>query len=109
LIIEHIVETAEWMNRLLLLLEHRDVFFVGLHCPLAELERRERVRGDRRIGEAGTDFAVTHTFGSYDFEIQTTDSANANANAVIAAWHNRARPSAFERMLMELRMRERAA
>jgi chloramphenicol 3-O phosphotransferase len=109
LIIEHIVETAEWMKRLLLLLEHRDVFFVGLHCPLAELERRERERGDRRIGEACTDFAVTHTFGDYDFEVQTTDPVNANASAVIAAWHNRARPSAFERMLVELRVRERAA
>jgi len=109
LIIEHIVETAQWMKRLLLLLEHQDVFFVGLHCPLAELERREQERGDRRTGEARADFGVAHTFGSYDLEIQTTDSVNANARAVMAAWHRRARPSAFERMLMELRAREREA
>ena len=108
LIIEHIVETAEWMKRLLLLLEHQDVFFVGLHCPLAELERRERVRGDRRMGEACADFAVTHTFGSYDFEIQTTLPVDVNASAVMNAWHRRARPSAFERMLLELRIREQS-
>jgi chloramphenicol 3-O-phosphotransferase len=29
-----------------------DVFFVGVHCPLRELKRRERQRGDRRPGEA---------------------------------------------------------
>ena len=87
---------------MLLLLKDHDVFFVGLHCPLAELERRERERGDRRIGEACSDFAVTHTFGVYDFEIQTTDPVDANARSVIAAWCSRARPSAFQRMLIGL-------
>ena len=102
LIVEHIVETTDWMKRLLLLLERYDVFFVGLHCPLAELERRERERGDRRIGEARADFAVTHKFGRYDLEIQTTDPVSVNAGAVMAAWHTRTTPSAFQRMRQEL-------
>src|SRR6266508_2352878 len=55
LIVEHIVETDEWMHRLLRLLRHLDVFFVGLHCSVPELEARERARGDRRIGEARAD------------------------------------------------------
>ena len=49
LIVEHIVETPAWMVRLVQLLAPFEVFFVGLHCPLPELERRERARGDRRI------------------------------------------------------------
>lgn len=98
LIIEHIVETQAWMTRLLELLSGHDVFFVGLHCPLDELERRERARGDRRIGEAKADFETTHTFCRYDFEVDTTQPVNDNARAVINAWKARAAPSAFAKM-----------
>ena len=45
LIVEHIVETRAWMVMLVELLAEFDVFFVGLHCPLPELARRERERG----------------------------------------------------------------
>ena len=61
LIVEHIVETADWMNRLLRLLAHLDVFFVGVQCSLSAFERGER--GGRRIGEAKMDYERTHTFG----------------------------------------------
>jgi len=98
LIIEHIVETQAWMTRLLVLLAGHDVFFVGLHCPLDELERRERARGDRRIGEAKADFETTHAFCVYDFEVDSTRPVNDNAQAVINAWKARAAPSAFAKM-----------
>lgn len=98
LIVEHIVETQAWMHRLLRLLSQVDVFFVGVHCPLPELERRETERGNRRIGEARADFETTHTFGIYDFEINSTLPVDDNVNAVIAAWQSRQHPSAFEKM-----------
>jgi chloramphenicol 3-O phosphotransferase len=69
LVVEHTIETAEWMDRLTRLLHAHDIYFVGLHCPLEELERRERARGDRRIGEARGDFETTHGFCSYDLEV----------------------------------------
>lgn len=99
LIVEHIVETQAWMERLLTLLETLDVFFVGLHCPLPELERRERHRGNRRIGDARADFMVTHAFGQYDFEVSSTDPTERNSEAVVKAWLIRQRPGAFEQML----------
>ncbi len=95
LVVEHIVETEEWMRRLLRLLAPFDVFFVGLHCPLPELERRERERGDRRTGEARADYETTHGFCIYDFEVDSTSPADRNVDAVIAAWEARRRPSAF--------------
>jgi chloramphenicol 3-O phosphotransferase len=98
LIVEHIVETSEWMDRLLHLLISFDVFFVGVHCPLPELERRERERGDRRIGEAKADYKITHTFCTYDIEVDSTEPLEQNVTRVIAAWEARQRPSAFERM-----------
>lgn len=99
LIIEHIIETAAWKSRLVRLLASIDVFFVGLHCPLPELERRERRRGDRRTGEARQDHAAVHAFCTYDIEIDSTRSVDDNVEAVLAAWRSRTRPSAFDRML----------
>jgi chloramphenicol 3-O phosphotransferase len=98
LIVEHIVETRAWMDRLVGLLSAVDVFYVGIHCPLPELERRELERGDRRKGEAKSDCEITHTFGPYDFEVSSTEPNAKNVAAVVAAWKSRRRPSAFERM-----------
>jgi chloramphenicol 3-O-phosphotransferase len=50
-IIEHIIEFRAWREDLARLLEGHDVFLVGVHCDLAEVDRRGRDRGDRRIGE----------------------------------------------------------
>lgn len=102
LIVEHIVETEAWMQRLVRLLEPFDVFFVGLHCPLPELERREIERGDRKRGEARQDFAVTHTFGRYDLDIHATEPLARNVEIVLSAWKARQHPSAFETMFCDL-------
>ena len=40
LIVDHIIEQEQWMADLVQLLAPFDVFFVGVHCPLPELERR---------------------------------------------------------------------
>jgi chloramphenicol 3-O phosphotransferase len=99
LLVEHIIEDQRWMDRLLRLLAPFDVFFVGLHCPLEELERRELARGDRRIGEARSDFAITHSFGTYDFDLTTAAPVEQQARALLFAWSARSGPSAFAKML----------
>lgn len=98
LVVEHIVEREDWLPRLLRLLGDLDVYFVGVHCPLPELERRERARGDRRAGEARADFATVHAWCSYDFEVDATGPPERNAETLVAAWKARQRPSAFDRM-----------
>jgi chloramphenicol 3-O phosphotransferase len=99
LIVEYIVETEAWMRRLIDLLEGCDVFFVGIHCRLDELERRERARGDRRIGDARHDFQKVHGHCVYDAELDATSlPAEVNADRVLALWRRRQRPSAFERL-----------
>lgn len=102
LIVEHIIETRPWMDRLLRLLGPLDVFFVGVHCPLSELERREKARGDRPIGDARRDFEITHTFGVYDFEVNSTMPLDQNVRSVIAAWQARQHFGAFGKMLQVL-------
>lgn len=98
LIVEHIIETEEWQTRLTGLLAPFDTFLVRVYCPLAELERRELVRGDRRPGEARNDFETIYAFGTCDIQIDLTEPLEKNVDAVISAWKARTRPSAFEKM-----------
>ena len=88
MLVEHIVEKPTWradLNRLLLPF---DLFWVGLLAPMEEVERRERIRGNRTIGEAREHFA-THDYCSYDFSVHTTQPANATAVQVMKAWGSR--------------------
>lgn len=98
LIVEHIMESEAWLLRLADTLAGHDVFFVGVHCALGELERRERQRGDRPIGDARRDFHRIHSYCLYDFEVDAMQDREAVADSVIAAWHGRSRPTAFERL-----------
>ncbi len=99
LIVDHVIEFAAWMQELVGLLAAYDVFFVGVHCSLEELERRERARGDRTIGEARDHLQVVHTFGPYDAVVDSTLAPPAdNARQIIQAWRGRRSPSAFQCM-----------
>ena len=98
LIVDHIIEQEQWMADLVELLAPFDVFFVGVHCPLPELERRERLRDDRRPGEARRDFQSVPRFTEYDLDIDATRPNEDNVARLITAWKARSRPTAFERM-----------
>lgn len=101
LIVDHVIEFETWMHELVELLAPYDVFFVGVHCPLEELERRERARGDRMIGEARDHMQVVHSFGLYDYELDSSvETPEHNAERVIQAWRARGMTSAFRRMHM---------
>ena len=98
LIVDHIIENETWMSNLVNLLTGLDVFFVGVHCPLPELERRERARGNRRVGEARTDYQAVHGFAEYDLDIDSMQPSQTNVNTLVGAWESRQPPSAFDRM-----------
>src|SRR5579875_1632296 len=61
-----------------------DVVFVGVRCPLAVLERRERERGDREPGAAAQQFPLVHAHGVYDVEVDTSLASPAECAQVIA-------------------------
>jgi chloramphenicol 3-O phosphotransferase len=93
LVLDYIIETQTQWDAVRQRLEGFDVFLIGVHCPLPELERREQLRGDRRIGDARRDLETVHTFTKYDFEIDSSEPAAENATRIIAAWKSRTRPS----------------
>jgi chloramphenicol 3-O phosphotransferase len=96
-IVEHVIEFRAWFDDLVQLLASHDVFYVGVHCPLAELQRRELQRGDRYIGEAESHLRDgVHTWSAYDFELDTTlGSTQENARQIERAFAARVAPSAF--------------
>ena len=92
LIVELIVETAWHRQQFAHSFAGGDVYVVGVHCDLAEIERREIQRGDRRIGEGRADIEQLriHAFGAYDLDVDTTTGHPADiAPGVIAAWNSR--------------------
>ncbi len=99
LIVEHVLEFKSWFDDCVRLLADYDVFFVGVECPLSELERRERARGNRSIGEGRAHIEDgVHTWGAYDLIVDTSlDTPEANARLVQRAFARRSAPSAFER------------
>lgn len=88
LLVEHIVEEQSWADELKGLLVPFEVFWVGVHAPIEELARRERLRGDRTIGEAAYHLK-THGFLSYDVEVDTTDPEDGNINEILQVWKSR--------------------
>ena len=102
-IFDHIIETKVMLYELVALLAELDVFFVGVHCSLAELERREAQRGDRRPGEARQDFETVHSIPSYDLEINSEEPLEANIGRLIQAWKARGHPSALDGMIEDMK------
>jgi chloramphenicol 3-O phosphotransferase len=49
-----------------------NTLWVGVHCPLAIAEQRERERGDRPVGAVRGHHALVHTFRKYDVEVDTS-------------------------------------
>lgn len=95
LIIEHIFDTAAWVDDLKGLLAPYDVFFVGLHCEIEELRRREKLRGDRPIGSAEQDFKTVHSGRVYDIEVQGQDPVARNVELILERWRSGQRRSEF--------------
>ncbi|HMP39704.1 MAG TPA: AAA family ATPase [Roseiflexaceae bacterium] len=98
-IVDHVIEFEAWLYELVDLLAPYDVFFVGVYCPLEELERRERLRGDRMPGEARDHLQVVHSFAAYDATVDTSVATPAvHAADVIRAWHGRRAAGVFQQL-----------
>jgi chloramphenicol 3-O phosphotransferase len=88
-IVEHVVEFAEWRTQLDHLLHGYDVFWVAVHCDLAEIDRREAARGNRTPGEGRAHIEQNriHDHGAYTLPIDTTHGVTDDlVQTVIDEW-----------------------
>lgn len=98
-VVDHVLSEPWRLRDCLELLPAEDVLFVGVHCPLEELVRRERARGDRPQGLAAYQHALVHRHGDYDLECDTsTANPRACAELIREFLPNRPHPTAFTRL-----------
>jgi len=85
LIIEHIVEYQSWLDDLVIKLNPFEVLYVGVKCPIKEIDKREVQRGDRQVGEGRSHIEDgVHTWSKYDLEVDTfINSPEENATLII--------------------------
>jgi len=98
LIVDHVLIDNAWLEQLLELLRERYVLFVGLHCPLEELERRESERDARRQGFARQQFENIHAGKIYDLKLDTSVLRAEECVERVLDFYNRNEPQAFEEM-----------
>ena len=83
-----------------------DVWLIGVHCSVEELDRRERARGDREVGEARKQAVTIHEHVVYDVEVDTsTQSLRQCAEAIRDAVASGRRPLGAD--VIRRRMAER--
>jgi chloramphenicol 3-O phosphotransferase len=86
---------AGWCETLIALLKPFNVYFIGVHCSLEELTRREVARGDRLLGSAARDFHSVHIGRCYDIEVQSEAGVPVNIPKLLDGWRSGCRQSDF--------------
>jgi chloramphenicol 3-O phosphotransferase len=98
LIVDHVLIDNAWLKQLLGLLREHYVLFVGLDCPLDELEHREQKRDARRQGFARQQFENIHKGKLYDLELDTSVLSVEECVERVLDFYNHKQPSAFREM-----------
>lgn len=85
LVVDQILHNGETLKDCLKVFRDYPVLFVGVHCPVEELCRREALRGDRRIGQAVGQLEFVHQQEEqYDVEVDTfTDGLEECARRIV--------------------------
>ncbi|WP_432080280.1 chloramphenicol phosphotransferase CPT family protein [Streptomyces sp. WAC 04229] len=99
IVVDHVLSEPWRLLDCLRVLRTEDVLFVGVHCPLDELIRRELARGDRPSGLAAYQYDLVHSHGDYDLECDTsTASPRECAQRIKEFLPYRPSPTAFTRL-----------
>jgi chloramphenicol 3-O phosphotransferase len=98
-IADHVLVEPAWLLECVRLFSDPPALLVGVRCPLAVLEERERARKDRTLGQARAQFEAVHAHNLYDIEVDTAVSTPQECAEQIEAWLARGEaPSALRRL-----------
>ena len=102
-VVEAVLGSPQWLHDAARRLASHRVFLVAVRCDLKEVQRRERERGNRKIGVAERQFAYVHKVvddrRGYDFEVDTTrTSAEECASLFRAHLATNSEPTALSRL-----------
>ncbi len=82
---DHVLVESAWVVDLAQTFAGLPAYLVGVTCPLAVLEERERARNDRTLGQARAQFEIVHRHGIYDLVVDTAVLAPEEAAGRILA------------------------
>ncbi len=71
-IADHVLVEEGWWRDCVERFSGLPAFLVGVYCPLEVVERRERARRNRTLGQARAQLGVVHGSGIYDLEVDTS-------------------------------------
>ncbi|WP_166028315.1 chloramphenicol phosphotransferase CPT family protein [Streptomyces chilikensis] len=99
IVVDHVLSEPWRLLDCLRVLPPEDVLFVGVHCSLDELTRRELARGDRPSGLAAYQYDLVHAHGDYDVECDTSTASPRECAQLIKEFlPYRSSPTAFTRL-----------
>jgi len=71
-IVDTVIDEQEWLDEILDILHDCPVLFVHVTCPLDEMKRREKERGDRLVGLAKEQISLLCPLdNTYDISVDT--------------------------------------
>ena len=109
-VVDHLLSTRTWLKECAEHLAPHRAFLVGVRCSLEELERRERERGDRRVGAARAQLPFVHAHADYDVEVDTSAAPPEECARLIARRAEAGpEPAAFRRLLASPFLRDEGA
>ena len=99
LTVDDVLTTRDALRATVATLDGLPVAFIRVHCPLAELARRERERSDRLLGLAAWQHDRMDAGMVYDLELDTSHRTPDDcARQVVDHLAARPAPSAFEQL-----------
>ncbi len=100
LIVDEVLFGDELLRKYVSVLQSQTVYFVAINCPLAIVEQRERIRGDRFVNSAKAQFSLVHgPTRYYDLELDTSEQTPAHLAAAVAAFVNQCdSPTGFKKL-----------
>lgn len=106
LIVDHVLIDSGWLRQCVEVLRGHYVLFVGVDCPLEELERREQTRDARRQGFARQQFENIHKGKIYDVRVNTFEMTPDECVAKVFDFYKNEAPAAFEKIRLENKIYE---
>jgi chloramphenicol 3-O phosphotransferase len=84
-IVDHVLLDQCWVHECSHVLGDLPALFVGVYCPVDVVERRERDRQDRTVGQARAQIEKVHAHGVYDVTVDTSQATpEACATRIVA-------------------------
>ncbi|MCL2722454.1 MAG: chloramphenicol phosphotransferase CPT family protein, partial [Treponema sp.] len=104
IIVDQVLTQENWMDECVKLLYEYPVIFVHVTCPLEELQRREKERGDRGIGWAENQLMQLNPKNNiYDINVDTYNESNEECvNKIIGFMNKHKEGTAFKTLWEQL-------